>query len=164
MEIALFMVLIAASSVFVMMSLGYEHKKDEGGYGRRLLGKVLGGEKKTQGHRYEGSSIIKSMGGIEAAEQKINDEAARVEQILAEQDANVDGINGIFEKHYDNKIPPIEEKIPAELNRADDGQKYDKTGEERKEIPDNLDDIMAAWEKGKDVEPVYHKKGHPHRV
>ncbi|NOQ37981.1 hypothetical protein GQ472_03755 [archaeon] len=141
MEIAWFMVLIAASSVFVMMSLGYEKKKEDG-YGRRLLGKVLGGKKTHYGH----------------------DEAARIEQRLAEQDANIDRINEIFEKHYGNKTPPIEEKIPAKMNRADDDRTYDKTGEERKGIPENLDDIMAAWEKGKDVEPVYHKKGHPHGV
>jgi len=162
MEIALFMILIAASSVFVMMSLGYEHKKDGDGYGRRLLGKVLDG-KKTQSHKYEGSSIIEGMGGIEAAQAMIDEETARLEQKRAEQGAHADDINAILSKHnYGNKTPPSEEDIMAELNRADDSQKYDKTGEERKGIPDNLDDIMKAWEEGKDVEPVYHKKGHPH--
>ncbi|MCK5234914.1 MAG: hypothetical protein KAJ88_03645 [Candidatus Aenigmarchaeota archaeon] len=167
MEIALFMVLIAASSVFVMLSLGYSNKKDDGGYISELFRKVLDGGKKTQGHEYEGSSIIEGMGGIEAAQAMIDTETARVEQILAEQDANIDGINEILSKHvYGNDTPPSDEETLAKLNRADDSQKYDKTGEERKEIPDNLDDIMAAWEKGENgPAPTYgnhHRRGHPH--
>ncbi|MCK4927018.1 MAG: hypothetical protein KAS11_00995 [Candidatus Aenigmarchaeota archaeon] len=117
MEIALFMVLIASSSVFVMLSLGYSNKK--GGYSSRVLGKVLGGKKKIEGHRYEGSSIIEGMGGIEAAQAIIDEETARLEQKRAEQDAKVNGINAIFEKHYGNKTPPSEEEILAELNAND---------------------------------------------
>ncbi|MCK4808148.1 MAG: hypothetical protein KAS90_00855 [Candidatus Aenigmarchaeota archaeon] len=161
MEIALFMVLIAASSVFVMLSLGYSNKNDDGGYVGRLFRRVLDGGKKTQGHGYEGSSIIEGMGRIETTQAMIDKETARLEQKRAEQDAHADDIIGILSKHnYGNKTPPSEEEILAELNAND--PEYDKNKEQ--EIPDNLDDIMKAWEEGKDVEPVYHKKGHPHGV
>ena len=162
MELAAFMGLIGLASVFVMVSLGYEGKKGGDGYISKLLKRIGGGDKTHYGH--EGSSIIDKMGGIDAAEATIHDESARVGQKLDEQNAHADEINATLEKHiYGNEKHPSEDEILAEL-RADDGRTYDKTGGERKEVPDNLDDIMAAWEDGKDVEPVYvgHKKAHPH--
>ncbi|MCK5289694.1 MAG: hypothetical protein KAJ56_02005, partial [Candidatus Aenigmarchaeota archaeon] len=144
---------------FVMLSLGYSNKK--GGYSSRVLGKVLGGRNKTQGHKYEGSSIIEGMGGIETTQAMIDTETARVEEKRTKQDAHVDGINAILSKHvYGNDTPPSEEEILAELNANDPNYNKNKG----QEIPDNLGDIMKAWEEGKDVEPVYHKKGHPHGV
>ncbi|MCK5373545.1 MAG: hypothetical protein KAJ20_04355 [Candidatus Aenigmarchaeota archaeon] len=71
MEIALFMVLIASSSVFVMLSLGYEKKKDDGGYSRRVLGILSGKGSEEEGGKVHFNNIpLNAEGLLDNADKK----------------------------------------------------------------------------------------------
>ncbi|NOQ37979.1 hypothetical protein GQ472_03745 [archaeon] len=63
-DIIEFMVLIGFASVFVMISLGYEKKKDDGGYGRRLLGLFSGKGSEEEGGEVPLNNIPLNAGGL----------------------------------------------------------------------------------------------------
>ncbi|MCK4808146.1 MAG: hypothetical protein KAS90_00845 [Candidatus Aenigmarchaeota archaeon] len=59
-----FMVLIGFASVFMMISLGYEKKKDDGGYGRRFLGIFSGKGSEEEGRKVPLNNIPLNAGGL----------------------------------------------------------------------------------------------------